>query len=524
MVSILDVNGKPFKANGNGKARRELVDAFVNAQNKKRPLRAEYDSAQTTDEYKNIWSATDALDADSANSSAVRQKLVQRSRYEHGSNGYAAGIENTYTNDLVGTGPSLRMQTGSEDFNRMVERVWREWAKETGFRRKLWCMAHAYGQDGEGFGILRQNPGLRHRVKIDMVLIETEQCQTPYLPFNEDGYIDGIRFDDFGNPVSYDILRDHPGAGSVPLDLQPERVPARFVAHWFKMRRPGQHRGIPEGTPTLNCGAASRRFRESVLSASDNIANYALFLRTKMDPDQLDTVSPMSTLDIERRMMTALPEGWDAFQPRAEQPVATYESFHKSLINEQARPRNMPLNKALCDSSDYNFASGRLDHITYYDALDIDRADCADMVLDVVFRAWFDLAVVAFRWLGGNPLAISEGGRMHVWDFPKHKVADLKSEAQANQTRLATGQTSLPTIYSDAGDDYEDEVIKEATANGITVEQQKQINLLRNVPPHAIQQVASILGIAQPEPEPAPEAEPEDEEEPDEDEAENDEE
>ena len=55
-------------------------------------VRATYDAARTTDEFKNHWANADALDADSANSKAVRATLVQRSRYEVGNNGYADGM------------------------------------------------------------------------------------------------------------------------------------------------------------------------------------------------------------------------------------------------------------------------------------------------------------------------------------------------------------------------------------------------------------------------------------------------
>jgi|6_EtaG_2_1085325.scaffolds.fasta_scaffold00740_17 capsid protein len=492
---ILDQYERPIPRSG--KPRQELIDAFVQAQNEKpRRLAAKYDAAGSGTEYSNIWGNTDAFDADSAHSRAVREKLVHRSRYECGSNGFSSGINSTWANDLVGTGPTLRMQTGSEGFNRMIESEWRTWAKEVKFRRKLWCLAHAYGQDGEGIGILRLNRGLRHRIKLDFQLVETEQCQTPQLPYGQRGYIDGIRFDSFGNPLWYDILQDHPGS-SWSITSTAEQVPARLVAHWFKLRRPGQHRGVPESTSTLNVGAAARRYREAVIAGAENIADFSLFIKTTLDPDQVDSVSPMSTLDIQKRMMTALPAGYDAFQPRAEQPTANYESFHKSLVNEQARPRSMPLNKAMCDSSDYNFASGRLDHSTYYGSLDVDREDCNDLVLDApVFDTWFDQAVLVFGWLGGDPTVISEAAKAHTWDWPKHQVADIKSEATANQTKLQSGQTSLPSIYSDSGKDYEDEVLSEATANGITVEQQKQINVLRNVPAHAINQVAAVLGIA----------------------------
>lgn len=500
---ILDEFGNPIRKTQ--QARQELVEAFVSANGSARAQKAHYDAAQTTDEYKNHWASADAYDADSANSYAVRTTLVQRSRYEVWNNGYADGIASTYANDLIGTGPTLRMQTGSEGFNRMVEAAWHSWCKATHLRRKLWTMAHAKHTDGEAFGVVRQNRRLRHPIKLDVVLIETEMCHTPYLPWGEPGYIDGIKFDEFGNPVWYDILKTHPGSTyDHRYEYEPERVPAQFVLHWYKTRRPGQHRGIPESASTLNLGAASRRWRESTLAAADNIANFSLFLETMFEPDQMDSVSAMSTLEIQRRMMTALPQGWKAFQPKAEQPTSSYEQFSKALISEQARPKNMPLNKAACDSSSYNYASGRLDHSTYYGSLNIDRADCDDMVCDKLFDAWFDAAVLRYGWLGGNPESISDSAKMHAWDWPKHHVADIQAEAGAIKTNLETGATDWHRVMSESGLDPEDELVKQAMFYGVTAEQMRTVALIRNLPQHVIPYAVELVsrGELLPEPEP----------------------
>jgi capsid protein len=457
---------------------------------------ATYDAARNGDEHKNYWANADSYDADSAHSPAVRQPLVERSRYEIANNGYASGIASTYANDLIGVGPSLRMNTGSEPFNRMVETEWKRWTKAVQFRRKLWCQAHAKHTDGESFAVLRKNKNVRSRIKLDIKLYETEQVQTPYLPYGEEGYIDGIKFDEFGNPVHYDILKHHPGStNELHYHMTPEKVPARFVMHWFRMLRPGQHRGVPETVSTLNLGASARRWREAVVAAAENIADFSIMIKTMFEPDEMDSVSPMSTLDIQKRMMTALPAGYDAFQPKAEQPTANHAEFHKTLINEQARPKSMPFNKAACDSSNYNYASGRLDHSTYYGSLDVEREDCNDLVLDPCFDVWFEHAVIEFGWLGGNPDALTAAASAHEWDWPKHQVADIKSEASANATKLQTGETTLLDVHSAAGRDYEDCLTKEAETNGITVEQQRQINLLRNTPSHLTNVVATIIGV-----------------------------
>jgi len=209
-------------------------------------VRASYDAARSGDEYKNIWANADRYDADSANSRDVRHTLISRSRYEICNNGFSDGIAQTYATDMIGVGPALRMQTGSPRLNQLIEFTWSRWAKAISLRSKLWTMAHAKHSDGEGIGVVRRNPGVRHPIKLDVVLVEAEQCQTPWLPYEETGYIDGIRFDAFGNPVYYEFLKDHPGSNTrVNLASETEKVPAEYVLHWFKRRRPGQHRGVP---------------------------------------------------------------------------------------------------------------------------------------------------------------------------------------------------------------------------------------------------------------------------------------
>lgn len=466
------LRNKIGKLLGFGKEPPRNTAAVQQLQERIAKLRASYDAARTTDEFRNYWANADRLDADSANSREVRHTLISRSRYEVGNNAFSDGIAQTITNDLIGVGPTLRMQTQSDGFNRMVELTWHLWCEATNFHRKLWCMAHAKHVDGEGIAVIRRNPKVKHPITLDLVLYEAEQCQTPYLPFGEPGYIDGIRFDDFGNPLWYDILSQHPGtaSGLILFDREPEKVPAEFVLHWFRMRRPGQHRGVPEMGSSLNAGAAARRWREATLSAAERAALLTLMMKTQMTPEEADQIAPFTSFDIEKGMMNFLPEGWDPFFADAKFPTATHAEFQKSLINEMGRSVNMPRNKAAADSSDYNYASGRLDHGTYYDSLDVQRVDGNRQVLTKAFSVWFDLAVVRFGWLGGNPEAIGPGAKLHLWDWPKHRVADVEAEANANQTKLKSGQAFPHSLFSDAGLDFEDELEKAATSFGVDVD------------------------------------------------------
>lgn len=502
------IDGTPvLKMNGVKRPRVELAQAFAKVEEqKRRTVRANYDSAQDLQDTSNHWASADSFDADSANRREVREKLVRRSRYEVTNNGFSDGIAYSYATDLVGTGPQLRMQTASEKFNQLIETRWAEWCDAIGLYEKLWTSAHAKHVDGEGIGVLRRNPNVPNAVGLDWVLYETEQCQTPFLPFGKPGRIDGIKFDQFGNVEWYEFLKYHPGSNNGFLNTiqDTEQVPAQFVTHWFKRRRPGQHRGIPEMTSTLNLGAAARRWRESTLAHAEMIAKLTVLLKSLMNPadEDADPVTAMSTLELLAGTMVALPNTVEPVQLDAKQPAATYEMFHKSLVNEQARPKSMPYIKAACDASGSNYATGRLDHQGYYAVLDVERREANVSVLDKIFAVWFDLAVRAYGWLGGDPEAISGGARVHLWDWPKHRVVDLAVEADSNDRKLKNGSTSLPIICTEDGRDYEDELLKQAAANGIKPEQQRQINLLLNVPQNALPYIAQVLGIAAPAPQP----------------------
>ena len=434
-----------------------------------RPVRGSYDAASLDGMNTQHWAAADALDADSANSKTVRRRISQRARYELGNNGQGKGIQLTHANYVAGRGPKLRMQTGSPRFNSMIEAEWKRWAKEVKLAKKLRTAIKAKVSDGEAFIIIAQNPRMRHRVKLGLRMVECEQVTTPYLGPNEPNKIDGIEFDEYGNPLFYDVLKQHPGSQWSGIEQEVERVPARFMLHLFREDRAGQHRGVSEVGSSLNCYAQGRRFREAVLASAENVANFSLFLKTQADPSiEADIVRPLSTLPIEKAMMTALPRGYDAFSPKPEQPSATYKEFTREQSGEQARPLNMPNNIARADSSGYSFSGGKLDHLTYFVSVDVDQQDIDEDGLDSLFAVWFDEAVLRFGW--GVP---ADPSPKHGWDWPEQPVIDEVKHANANKTNLSTGVAVLRRIFAQQGLDYEEELPRMAEDYGVTVDEMR---------------------------------------------------
>jgi len=424
-------------------------------------IRAKYDAAQTNDENRRHWANADGLSADAAASSDVRRTLRNRARYEVANNSYARGIVLTLATDTIGTGPRLQMLTTDDEANNLIEREFMRWARAVNLAGVLRTMRMARAESGEVFSILHTNPAVDSPVQLDLRLVEADQVATPHISFRDDRMVDGIVFDGAGNPAEYHVLRKHPGdAGSwAPVLNAFDPVPADLVIHLFRCERPGQSRGVPELTPALPLFALLRRYRLAVLTAAETAANFALPIYTDVPAGgEADPLEPMDVFEMERGLGMVLPQGWKPAQIKAEHPSTNHVEFIESVLAEIARCLNMPFNVAAGDSSGYNYASGRLDHQTYYKAIRVDQAHIAQVVLDRILKAWIDEAVLIEGYL---PQWMRSRDRMsldHQWFWDGFEHVDPLKEANAQATRLSSHTTTLAIEYAKQGRDWETEL------------------------------------------------------------------
>ncbi|OQB80315.1 MAG: Phage portal protein, lambda family [Planctomycetes bacterium ADurb.Bin126] len=439
-------------------------------------VRAKFDSAQTTPDNRRHWANADGLSADAAAAPEIRRTLRNRSRYEVANNSYARGIVLTLANDVIGTGPRLQMllgDGGDSGVNGLIEKEFAAWGRGIDLAGKLRTMRMARAQDGEAFGILFSNGALDSPVKLDIKLIEADQVATPGGVLTKStaaNAIDGIEFDSFGNPLAYHILKSHPGSGAAVSAMDCDRVKADGVIHWFRSDRPGQRRGLPDIMPALPLFAQLRRYTLAVIAAAESAANVAVLMKTSVPAGgEAAEVEPMTEMEFSPNMAVFTPEGWEPSQIKAEQPATTYEMFKREILNEVARCLNMPLNIALCNSSGYNYASGRLDHQTYFKSIRVEQAHCETVVLDRILTAWLAEAVKVYPELSQvNQPTFAEAAEgtdaaaPHQWFWDGHEHVDPAKEANAQATRLASSTTTLASEYARQGKDWETELRQRA--------------------------------------------------------------
>lgn len=437
-------------------------------------IRGQYDNAQTTPENQRNWFLADTLSAKSANSAGVRRTLRTRSRYEVSNNPFLFGICNSNADDLIGAGPTLQVTTKDAAYNREVEAAWKEWCDEVGLVEKLRTCKLAKTVDGEGFLVLKTVEDLEHPVKLYPCDVEADQVTT-VAPANLSEYwVDGLTLHPTtGRPTHYHVMRAHPGdfffSGLNPLAT--DKIAARHVLHWFGKFRPGQVRGVPTFTSSLDLFNELRAFRRAVLGAAELAADFAAVIQQSqatgaVNEDDDDTeIEAFKRVPIDRKMMTALPPGalMNQFDPK--QPTTTYEMFQSVCLGEACRPLSYPLVLALGTSQKFNFSSAKLDFTGYRAGMRVERTQCEAVALNPLFKVWYEEAVLA------GVVRAYDGTKFppHEWHWPGWEPLDAVADATADHDRLSNGTLTLQQFWAGRGYDWRD-VLKQQAAERAEVE------------------------------------------------------
>lgn len=421
-------------------AEQRRTNAFLRSYNRR--IKARYDAAGLDPELERYWSQADNRSPRSANEKGIRSRLRERSRYEcQESNSFARGMLVTKVNDVIGTGPQLKPTTPNAELNRAIRQRWNEWSRSINLPRILRSIETAKIGDGEGFGQRSTNPRSKHPVKLDILVTEADLWTEPFGDgLERKNYVDGITYDEYGKPVSYKRLNSHPGdqydfSGS----LEFETLDSSEVIHWFSQNRPDQRRGIPDFTPAIPLFAELRRYRLAVITAAEVAADFSAVMYSDANafnenPDEID--DDFLTIDLERRAMMTLPAGWKIQQLRAEQPTTAFAEFTDNILGEIGRCVQMPLNLVSGTSRDYNFASGRLDYLLYWQHCDVERCDFEREVMDRIFGWWLEEALLTPGYL---PDFGSLESIAHEWVWPERRPIDEVKAAQAAKIRWELG-------------------------------------------------------------------------------------
>jgi lambda family phage portal protein len=444
-----------------------------------------YDLAGSGPSDKNHWSRADGLSANAAHSPDVLFRLRSRSRYETENNGYVGGLMRGRANDCIGTGPRLQLRFPDTftdpDFEReqpvkpglskWVENLWKFWCDAIGLTDKLHLIDKSDTREGEVYGVVDTNPYVEPNTpQLDIRLYEADQCGDPSGPI-EDNVVNGIRLDDSGRPIAYHFYRQHPGdsmLGGFGMGFLPgDWVPANQVFHFFDPDRVGQAHGVPALVSGLPLGAVMRRYTMASLGAAELQASIPATLEAEHDlPDADDetdnepSIKDMQQIPFAHTQILVTPAGRTLKSHQATQPAPSYKEFKGEVNTEVGRGINAPRNISTGSSAEYNYSSGRLDHLPWQTAIRIRRDRIRRVLLDRLFRLWLAEAALIPGYLPDGLPPVALWTIRWQWDgFPS---IDPVKDATANQIKLETGQTTLDDVCAEDGKDWEEVLEQQA--------------------------------------------------------------
>lgn len=456
-------------------------------------IRAGYDATRTTSKNEQHWAMATDNSPNSENSLEARRTLRTRSRYETANNSYCEGMIGTFAEWMIGTGPTLQVKSKNRNANQTLEGLWLEWSEAIGLPEKLRLLQQAKMSAGEGLGVLINNNRSELEIQLDLRLLECDRVTNQYSnqvfdPLN----IDGVITNKQGYVTGYEILEEHPGeniyAGLSGL-FKSRIFPAEFVLFLGNRTRPEQHRFTPQTASALDLFQRTRDYMMATVTAAITQASLPSTIETDSIPmgeeeyeDSAIDLEGMDTVRLEQATTTVMPAGWTHKNQRPEFPPTNFEMFNTQMIQGQARALRMPMNIASGNSAGYNYASGRLDHQSFWRTIKTARGDLGMQELNKLFFNFFiELsALPKYKSLSKELLPKKTLRKIpmpnHTFMFPGLPHVDPKKEADAFAILLENDGITLETWYGEQGKDWmtelgqiaiEKKFLKE---NGLTTE------------------------------------------------------
>lgn len=434
-------------------------------------LTASYDAAKTSPENIRHWRNATDKPAAHEQTPEVRQKLRSRGRYEWENNCYCSGMVSTIATDTVGyVAPRLQVKTDDVGYNAFIEENWRNWSENVlvNLPAKLRILDEGRRVEGENFLVVGSDAEVEEHTGVQLgISVLGSSRVADFRGYNgvlENGIYndDGVHINvNTGRPVAYQIVPpdDELQYGGVSFASNVPPVPARYVYHWYMPRRSGQFRGVCEFTPALPLFAQLRRYDLATLTAAETAAMLAGIMKTTLPVAEATLVADWTKTELERGTLLSLPEGWDAMQFKAEQPVAAYEQFVNCILRQIGRTLDMPFGVISGDSSKYNYSSARLDYTGYDERLKFDRQQLCIRILTPLFYTWLR----EFLLVDSRARSKFKNGMVtHEWQFTKRPSIDPRKDAQTSTELLANRTSNLAIECAKDGRNWEEVLVQRA--------------------------------------------------------------
>ncbi len=386
-------------------------------------------------------------------------------------NGWASRAIEILANNTVGWGIEAKATgVGNEDEARQV---WSTWSNTTScdydgmltFTGLQRLVMETVAESGEAL-VLRESARSSDGLPVP---IRLRVLEPDYIDHNRHGVFDGrdvaygIELDQ-GRRVAYWLYEEHPGAsfsaGSMRSRFRSRRVPASDVIHCFRVRRPGQMRGVSWLAAALVKLNDLEDLADARLMQARIQACFAAFV-TDMSGQHTalgeeDASAPMPLEDLEPGQINYLDPGQNVEFARPPNP-ADMGGFSRDYLRQIAAAFGVSYESLTGDYSQVTFSSARMGRIEAWK--NVHNARWNMLIPQFCDRAWkwvMEMAAGIYGW-PAVPRA--------TWSPPPMEMLEPEKEGLALTRLVRGGIMSLPQVLRERGEDFEEHLQEIARAN-----------------------------------------------------------
>lgn len=340
--------------------------------------------------------------------------LRNRARALARDNDYARGFLRQVKDNVAGPGGIAlqarpRRPDGSIDRPdaELLERTWRRWCRRgvcTVDRRlslrdaqRLWI--ESLVRDGEVIVRLVEN-WAGNEFKFALQFLEADYLDhTLNVPATaaRGRIVMGVEVDDWGAPIAYHLLRDHPGDTAPTMSTRRhERVPAEQILHGFIPERIGQARGATWFAAPARRLHMLGAYEETELVAA-RVASSKMGFFTQGAPEDFtagaEDAEGRQQYEVEPGLIDTLPPGV-GFEPWDPQhPVTSFDTFVKALLRGIATGLGVSYNSLAADLEGVNYSSLRQGALAERDVWQALQTFQIEHLMAPVYERWLVWAI-----------------------------------------------------------------------------------------------------------------------------------
>lgn len=380
---------------------------------------------------------------------------------------YLDGMEN---NVLGAQGVGLQMkvmdQPGSPDryANFAIEQAWSLWGKAancTPTGKMTWrdlqrLALRSCIRDGDV--LIRIIRGYKNPFGFSLQLIEADRLDNEHnLKLKNGNRIRmGVEVDQFGKPVAYHILDNHPGDNYSASYQRRQRIPANEIIHVFNQERVSQTRGVPWMVSAMTRLQQLAGYEEAeVVAARVSSCKMGWLMKENSDGYTGEEDTDYNLLmEAEPGTIEELPSGMKFQEWNPSHPTTAYKDFVKSTLRGIASGLGVSYELVSGDLEGVNYSSIRAGVLEQREHFKKVQQWFIDGFIGPVFEAWLESAMLANYF----PFNIGRFDKMNApqWKPRRWSWVDPLKDLQANIQAVEAGLNSRRNIIAEYGGDVED--------------------------------------------------------------------